>query len=50
MNIFNVDNTEFQDFVDNVETIITNVSVRAKDDDITGLHKLIKNFQIRLML
>ena len=47
MNIFNVDNTEFQDFVDNVETIITNVSVRAKDDDITGLHKLIKNFQIK---
>lgn len=47
MNIFNVNNTEFQDFVDNVETIITNVSVRAKDDDITGLHKLIKNFQIK---
>lgn len=47
MNIFNVNNTEFQDFVDNVETIITNVSVRAKDDDITGLQKLIKNFQIK---
>lgn len=47
MNIFNVNNTEFQDFVDNVETIITNVSVRAKDDDIVGLQKLIKNFQIK---
>ena len=47
MNIFNVNNTEFQDFVDNVETIITNVSVRAKDDDIAGLQKLIKNFQIK---
>lgn len=47
MNIFNVNNTEFQDFVDNVEAIITNVSVRAKDDDIAGLQKLIKNFQIK---
>lgn len=47
MNIFNVNNTEFQDFVDNVETIITNISVRAKDDDIAGLQKLIKNFQIK---
>lgn len=47
MNLFNVNNTEFQDFVDNVETIITNVSVRAKDDDIAGLQKLIKNFQIK---
>lgn len=47
MNIFNVNNTEFQDFVDNVEAIITNVSDRAKDDDIAGLQKLIKNFQIK---
>ena len=47
MNIFNMNNPEFQDFVDSVEAVITNISVHAKDDDIAGLQKLIKNFQIK---
>ena len=48
MNIFNMNNTEFKDFIDNVESVITNISVCAKDDDIARLKKFKKNFEIKI--
>ena len=47
MNVFNTDNPEFQGFINDVETIITNISVQAKEDDIAGLKKLISNFKTK---
>lgn len=47
MNVFTTDTPEFQGFIDDVETIISNISVQAKEDEITGLKKLINNFQIK---
>lgn len=47
MNIFNMDSFEFQGFMDDVESIISSISVKAKDDDILGLQKLASNFKIK---
>lgn len=47
MNVFNVDSFEFQGFMDDVESIISSISVKAKDDDILGLQKLASNFKIK---
>lgn len=47
MNVFNMDSFEFQGFMDDVESIISSVSVKAKDDDILGLQKLASNFKIK---
>lgn len=47
MNVFNMDSFEFQGFMDDVESIISSISVKAKDDDILGLQKLASNFKIK---
>lgn len=47
MAIFNKENTEFQDFIGNVETIITDVSGHAKEEDIRELNKFIENFKLK---
>ena len=41
------DNQEFQVFIKDVETITTDVSEHAKEDDIAGLKKLIENFKVK---
>ena len=48
MNVFNMDSFEFQGFMDDVESIISSISVKAKDDDILGLQKLASNFKIKI--
>lgn len=47
MAIFTTENKEFQGFIDDVETIIADVSGHAKEDDIRGLQKLIANFKVK---
>lgn len=47
MAIFTTENKEFQTFMDGVDTIISDISGRAKEDDINGLQKLISNFKIK---
>jgi GTPase Era involved in 16S rRNA processing len=47
MAIFTTENKEFQTFIDGVDTIITDISGHAKEDDINGLQKLISNFKIK---
>lgn len=47
MAVLMADNQEFQVFIEDVETIINNISEYAKEDDIAGLNKLIENFRIK---
>lgn len=47
MTMFINDDTEFQGFIGDVETIITDVSGHTKEDDINGLKKLISNFKVK---
>lgn len=47
MNIFSSDNKEFEAFVGQVEDIVAGVMGHAKEDDISGLNKLIANFKIK---
>lgn len=50
MAIFTAENKEFQEFqgfISNVETIVSNITGHAKEDDIRGLQKLIANFKIK---
>ena len=47
MAIFTTENKEFQTFIDGVDTIITDISGYAKEDEINGLQKLISNFKIK---
>lgn len=47
MNIFSSDNKEFEAFVGQVEDIVAGVMGHAKEDDISGLNKLIDNFKIK---
>lgn len=47
MNIFSSDNKEFEAFVGQVEGIVAGVMGHAKEDDISGLNKLIDNFKIK---
>ena len=47
MAIFTTENKEFQNFIDGVDTIITDISGHAKEDEIDGLQKLISNFKIK---
>lgn len=47
MNIFSSDNKEFETFVGQVEDIVAGVMGHAKEDDISGLNKLIDNFKIK---
>lgn len=47
MNIFSSDNKEFEAFVGKVEDIVAGVMGHAKEDDISGLNKLIANFKIK---
>ena len=47
MAIFTTENKEFQTFIDGVDTIITDISGHAKEDEIDGLQKLIRNFKIK---
>lgn len=47
MAIFTTENKEFQNYIDGVDTIITDISGHAKEDDINGLRKLISNFKIK---
>lgn len=47
MNIFSSDNKEFESFIGQVEAIVTDVMGHAKEDDISGLNKLIDNFKIK---
>lgn len=42
-----VDNKEFQNFTDNVQKIISDISGYAKEDDVAGLKKLIANFKAK---
>jgi len=45
--IFEQDNGAFQGFTDSVEQIIVNLQGKAKPEDISGLHKLIDNFNLK---
>lgn len=47
MAIFTSNNEEFQDFLGDVEVIITDISKYAKEDDIYSLNKLIENFKVK---
>lgn len=47
MDIFSAENKEFQNFIDDVDAIVTHVTGHAKDEDIRGLQKLIANFKIK---
>ena len=47
MNIFSSDNKEFEAFVGQAEDIVSGVIGHAKEDDISGLNKLIANFKIK---
>ena len=47
MNIVSIDNKEFEAFVGQVEDIVAGVMGHAKEDDISGLNKLIDNFKIK---
>lgn len=47
MNIFTNDNNEFETFVGQVENIVDDVTGYAKEDDISGLNKLIDNFKLK---
>ena len=47
MNIFSSDNKEFEAFVGQVQDIVAGVMGHAKEDDISGLNKLIANFKIK---
>ena len=47
MTMFINDDTEFQGFIGDVETIITDISGHTKEDDINGLKKLISNFKVK---
>ena len=47
MNIFTNDNKEFETFVGQVENIVDDVTGYAKEDDISGLNKLIDNFKLK---
>ena len=47
MNIFTNDNKEFENFVGQVENIVDDVTGYAKEDDISGLNKLIDNFKLK---
>lgn len=47
MNIFTNDNKEFETFVGQVENIVEDVTGYAKEDDISGLNKLIDNFKLK---
>lgn len=47
MAIFTTENKGFQTFIDGVDTIITDISGYAKEDEINGLQKLISNFKIK---
>lgn len=47
MKIFTNDNSKFQYFTDEIEEIITDISIHATDEDINGLKKLIENFRIK---
>lgn len=47
MNIFTNDNKEFETFVGHVENIVDDVTGYAKEDDISGLNKLIDNFKLK---
>lgn len=47
MNIFTSDNKEFTAFTELVEAIVAEVTGHAKDEDISGLNKLLTNFKIK---
>lgn len=47
MEIFTTDNKEFQVFINDVDSVIGNISDKAKEEDINALKKLIANFKIK---
>ena len=47
MNIFTKNNDEFQYFLTDIKNIITDITPLAKEEDITGLKRLIVNFKIK---
>lgn len=47
MVIFTEENKSFREFTGSVETIITDISGHANEDDINGLNKLIANFKLK---
>lgn len=47
MAIFTTDNKEFQVFIDDVDSIIGNITDKAKEEDVNALKKLIADFKIK---
>ncbi|MEG0897665.1 MAG: dynamin family protein, partial [Ruthenibacterium sp.] len=47
MGVFIADSDQFQQFTENVDTMIGHLSTQAKADDISALQKLIANFKIK---
>mgnify|MGYP000870288661 CR=1 FL=1 len=47
MKLFSDNNQEFQEFIDSMETIVSNISGYAKEDELKGLKKLIDNFKLK---
>lgn len=47
MEILQINNAQFTNFIEDVQKIICNLSVKAKQEDIAGLEKLIANFRLK---
>ncbi|MDE7323351.1 MAG: dynamin family protein [Lachnospiraceae bacterium] len=47
MEILQIQNTQFTNFMEDVQNIICNLSVKAKQEDIAGLEQLIANFRLK---
>ena len=41
MKLFSDNNQEFQEFIDSMETIVSNISGYAKEDELKGLKSLL---------
>lgn len=48
MQLFTSDNREFQNFINDVDSIIADISGYAKEDDIRGLEQIKENFKIKI--
>ena len=46
MEILQINNAQFTNFIEDVQKIISNLSEKAKQEDIAGLEKLIANFRL----
>ena len=47
MEILQINNAQFTNFIEDVQKIISNLSEKAKQEDIAGLEKLIANFRLK---